>query len=600
MQLDRTRPLALALSSVFASIAMADGALEWLTVVNNGQLMPHSDKLFNGYNQPSIDASGLVVFRARSKGPGQPVRGIYTRDMAVMGSALGVVAAVGDEVPQPNNTPSSGSGGSLAKFLEFPSFPRIDAGSGMIATRAQTQPTWTFLLPDGTESRLGTAGVYATNAGLLATGVSQLGSVRDANTGALVFPWWQVPGTTPGTRFDQFPGAASPSDGEFVVFKGNWTDAAASIGRTGVYYRSMAAVGGQAPIQRIADSQMPIPGQLGPAPVLFGSTAPPSAAYGTAVFLGLDSEEAPTMGGIYLAPLQPDPQLAPVVLLGNQVPGESAGTAFNRMGEALSFDGRWVAFWGAWGTGTRSLTLRCPEDGNADIIQYCQDQYPDGFEVQVPEHQGFFVADVWSGDVFEIAKTGSGIDDMLYWNFSGSPGSSGSGDGGDDQEPPRWRSATFVAVAGVGAERFQAVFKARSADHDLLFRVTGPGGLVEPFVGTGTPGIEIDAQAPAGSAVVAIGIERDALRGGALAMTASMLDEVTGESWAGVYVSAMPADAACAADLDGDGSVSGSDLGLLLVEWGCVEACAADIDGDGTVSGSDLGLLLASWGPCVG
>lgn len=599
MELSRNRKVLLALSLVIASEALAADGLAWSTVVNNGQPMPGSDKPFNSYNQPSIDASGLVVFRARSKGPSQPVRGIYSRDMSVPGSALLTIAAVGDEVPPPNNTSSSGSGGSLAKFLEFPSFPRIDIGSGMIATRAQTQPTWTYVLPDGTETRVGTAGVYATAAGALATGVSLLGSVRDAASGELVFPWWQVPGAPEGTRFDQFPGAASPSDGEFIVFKGNWTDTAAAIGRTGVYFRSMSASGGMAPVQRIADSQMEIPGQTGSASVLFGSTAPPSAAYGLAVFLGLDSEESPTMGGIYLAELRSNPSLKPVALLGSQVPGEVPGVAFNRMGEALSFDGRWVAFWGGWGSETRSLTLHCPEDGNGDIVQYCVDQYPDGFTVQVPVHQGFFVADTWDCEVHTVAKTGSGIDDMLYWNFSGSPPGRGSGDAGGEQEPPRWRSATFVAVAGVGATTFQAVFKAQSAGHDMLFRCTGPGGAAEPFVGTGAPGIEMDADAPVGSEVVSIGIERDALRGGALAVTASMLDPVTGESWAGVYVTAMPADASCVADLDGDGAVSGSDLGLLLTEWGCAGSCLADIDGDGAVSGSDLGLLLAEWGPCV-
>ncbi len=49
------------------------------------------------------------------------------------------------------------------------------------------------------------------------------------------------------------------------------------------------------------------------------------------------------------------------------------------------------------------------------------------------------------------------------------------------------------------------------------------------------------------------------------------------------------------ADLDGDGSVAGSDLGLLLGEWGACAGCAADLDGDGAVTGSDLGLLLGAW-----
>ena len=52
----------------------------------------------------------------------------------------------------------------------------------------------------------------------------------------------------------------------------------------------------------------------------------------------------------------------------------------------------------------------------------------------------------------------------------------------------------------------------------------------------------------------------------------------------------------CPADLDGDGTVGGSDIGLLLVGWG--QSGPADLDGDGIVGGSDIGLLLVAWGSC--
>jgi len=48
------------------------------------------------------------------------------------------------------------------------------------------------------------------------------------------------------------------------------------------------------------------------------------------------------------------------------------------------------------------------------------------------------------------------------------------------------------------------------------------------------------------------------------------------------------------ADLDGNGSVNGADLGLLLGAWGTAD-CAADLNGDGVVDGGDLGLLLTSF-----
>jgi hypothetical protein len=50
-------------------------------------------------------------------------------------------------------------------------------------------------------------------------------------------------------------------------------------------------------------------------------------------------------------------------------------------------------------------------------------------------------------------------------------------------------------------------------------------------------------------------------------------------------------------DLDGDGCVSHSDLGILLADWGCSgDDCVGDCDDDGDTDHSDLGILLAHWG----
>jgi len=585
-------------ASLVTAVAAA-GGVQWQTVVNNGQLMPGSDKFFNSYNQPSINGRGLVVFRARSKGPEQPVRGIYTLDILANAPVIGVVAAVSGEVPQPNNIEYPPGSGELATFREFPSFPRIDDGSDMIATRGQSQPVWNYLLPDATETRVGTTGVYATVDGVLATGASLLGAVADAGTGALVFPWWQVPGTAPGTRFDQFPGSAAACDGEFIAFKGNYTEVATGLGRTGVYYRSMRADGGEAPVVLIADVFTPIPNQSSKSPVNFGSTAPPSAADGRMVFVGLDNEEAPTMGGIYLAPLAPTPELTALIEIGSPVPGEAETERFTRIGEALSFDGRWLAFWGAWGEETRDLLLTCPEDGQADVIAYCNEQYPDGLTVQVPVHQGMFAIDTQSGRIVAIAKTGAGIDDLLYWNFSGSPPQKGGGDEGGEQEPPRWRSTAFVAIDGTERGAFRAVFKAKLGTADAIMLRVGPAdGDPEIVVSTVTPGTELDGAAPVGSLVSAVGIERDGLRSGRLALVASMLDAATTEAWAGIYARELPPIPTCEGDLNGDGAVDAVDLASLLVAWGECRDCFADVDGDGVVGGRDLAVVLNAWGRC--
>lgn len=61
--------------------------------------------------------------------------------------------------------------------------------------------------------------------------------------------------------------------------------------------------------------------------------------------------------------------------------------------------------------------------------------------------------------------------------------------------------------------------------------------------------------------------------------------------------SSTPASTSCGPDLDGDGRVDGTDLGLLFSAWGACtdEACPADFNRDGTVGPEDLGVLLAAW-----
>ncbi|MCH2162249.1 MAG: hypothetical protein MK085_10295 [Phycisphaerales bacterium] len=53
----------------------------------------------------------------------------------------------------------------------------------------------------------------------------------------------------------------------------------------------------------------------------------------------------------------------------------------------------------------------------------------------------------------------------------------------------------------------------------------------------------------------------------------------------------------CDADIDGNGTVDASDLGILLAYWGPKPA-GGDFNGDGYANAADLGILLASWGPC--
>jgi hypothetical protein len=568
-----------AVSSVISSGERPEGLparLRWETVVNNATLIPNAGtKTFSSYNQPSVNASGFVVFRARSTGSeaggggedvaavaaaaaagSGPVRGIFTRDMAqrLTPGPVSTVAVNGSTVPSPNNLG--------ATFNEFPSIPRIDRLSRTIATRGQSTPAWEYVTGPDLTTRVGTSGIYATPGGTLQTGANLLGAVRDFPTGNLAFAHLQVPGAAAGTRFDQFPGAPAVAGPSTVAFKGNWTDLtnpAAPVGRTGVYFRNLADPTN--PVQRVADSQTLIPGTSVP----FGSTAPPSAEGQYMVFVGLDNEESPTRGGVYRARMSRSPTLQTLAAIGGFVPdyrGRATSSRFTRFGEGLSFDGRYVAFWGAWGTQTRAIALHCPMDGNAAVLAYCVEHSADGmgnYSESVPVNQGFFVHDTVSGKTRLAVRSGADFQDMLFWNFSGRPPGTGGGDGEDSLEPPRWRSNAFAALNGVSDSLYRLAFKALRPDASTgLFMIAGPetrAGEYLVIADTRTAASVLDATAPPADAagtpltVTSLGLERDAFRGirqedgwSFLAINASMANADGTVTWAGIYLTRIRND----------------------------------------------------------
>ena len=548
---------------------------DWTTVVNNTDLMPPLDvRNFNSYNQPSVNVDGLVVIRARSRGGpplGQPTHGIYTRDMAVDDSEIIRILDRTTEVPQPNNLGTT--------FVETPSFPRIDKNSDTIATRGNHQPVWRYFLDDGTETRAGTTGIYTNPFGPLITGAAKLGAVP-------AFSFFEVP-EFPGTTFEVFPGSPSVTEGDTIVFKGNYTDPDDGSARTGVYYRKLVEDeieggpgGGALSVVLIANSTDTV---IPDTDTVFGSTAPPSAAGQRVVFAGFDNEDAPTLGGIYLASLQPQPPLDPLVSIGERVPGESRNETFNGLGEGGAFDGRFVGFWGAWGEETKTVRLYCPTEGNRDRIDYCNqelvcedtgetlghpnsvcdDETDPNFGIscyqdkEVPVNQGIFVHDIDTNSTRVVAKTGAPFDEFLFWNFSGKTPCTGGGHSeegdADDGEPARWRSSAFVAVSGGVGATYQAAFKARTGelvdgvyvdpvDGIYLRKGPGQGQAIVTVLDTTMDGQTLDPEAPVGSTIAELGLEREGLRGDWLAVSAKMGIEGGEEDddMAGVYLTNLP------------------------------------------------------------
>ena len=75
------------------------------------------------------------------------------------------------------------------------------------------------------------------------------------------------------------------------------------------------------------------------------------------------------------------------------------------------------------------------------------------------------------------------------------------------------------------------------------------------------------------------------------------LGNTSGTWGSAVYVMRVK-ESARPADINGDGTVDGVDLTVLLAEWGpCGPVnCSADLDGSGAVDGVDLTAMLADWG----
>ena len=106
---------------------------------------------------------------------------------------------------------------------------------------------WGFTLPDGTDTKVGTTGIYTNPFGSLITGASKLGAVPE-------FSFFQVP-EFPGIPFDVFSGSPAVTKGSTIVFKGNYT--VNLTGKTGVYYRDLKkqqAGGGTQPVVLIANN----------------------------------------------------------------------------------------------------------------------------------------------------------------------------------------------------------------------------------------------------------------------------------------------------------------------------------------------------------
>ena len=136
-----------------------------------------------------------------------------------------------------------------------------------------------------------------------------------------------------------------------------------------------------------------------------------------------------------------------------------------------------------------------------------------------------------------------------------------------------------------------------------ILRTNGPAGSGNEFAGTsvsvtpnllvaGAPLATINASYAGAATVVDYAADCDANGTPDALAIASGAADLNGDS--------IPDSCQCTGDLNGDGSVGGQDLGVLLGFWGTTASTfpRADINRDGLVTGADLGVLLSQWGSC--
>ncbi len=182
-------------------------------------------------------------------------------------------------------------------------------------------------------------------------------------------------------------------------------------------------------------------------------------------------------------------------------------------------------------------------------------------------------------------------------------------------------SGAVVVVSGGNTDQGGPLFPA-SLGKVLAVAATDANDVLAPFSAVGTqidlcaPGIGIVSTTPGESFAIADGTSvAAAFATGAAALVKSLHPEMTqtevrnqlkgtakpiylqnpgfdGLIGTGRLDLARAVGAGLTPDLDGNGVVGASDLGILLSSWGTANA---DLDGDGTTNAADLSILIAAW-----
>ena len=165
--------------------------------------------------------------------------------------------------------------------------------------------------------------------------------------------------------------------------------------------------------------------------------------------------------------------------------------------------------------------------------------------------------------------------------------------------PAKPRTATTVtAEVAADAAPIELTASVHNLDADAFtarLDIDGATGLTAPFSTIDA----VESGVHGAPATLRFGFDPAGLAAGTYTQTATIAtsDEDLPGATSGslsLTLSVTVTAAGSPADLDHDGTVGGSDLAILLSQWG--SAGSADFDGSGTVGGSDLATLLGAWG----
>jgi len=260
---------------------------------------------------------------------------------------------------------------------------------------------------------------------------------------------------------------------------------------------------------------------------------------------------------------------------------------------------------------TRGTIYRSPANAPAEIYEALAVQTHVSFEDDFEEDLGWIVgaefdaatAGIWTrvNPVGSIAQPESDFSPNGSMCFVTGQGALGAPDGSHDVDggsttltsPPLLVDHPDAVIAY--ALWYSNNLGANPGSDSLFVQVSADGGktwaLLEEVVASTNAWVErsfpIADAVPAARQVVLRFVASD-YAGGSLVEAA--VDEVR--------IQFGQCDGAVTGDLDADGLVGGSDLGILLLAWGpcgTAAACPADLNGDSGVDGADLGLILLAW-----